>query len=452
MTRADSVLADNIINHFVFVLDESGSMHGHRQNLVKVADRQIANLAEKSKENGQETRVSIFSFSSWNRIKCLVWDKDVLRLPSIEKHYNPDGQTALVDAMMKSLDDVLTTSQIYGDHSFVFYLLTDGGENDSRLHSSFTLAKRLSGLPENVTVAALVPGSRELEAVIRMGFHRGNTLIWDSKTDEGLEEAHQNILRSSDSFMNLRTTGVRSTTGLFDMSAAAVNKSTIAAAGLSPLDTNEYILTTVVYGKNFQDGDDWISNYTNNVLGHQYVSGRGFYQLTLAPVKVQIQKDIAIVEKKSGAVYVGKNARALLGLPGNLEVTLRASQNPDYDIFIQSTSPNRKLLHGQKYLYLTPVVTYTKGAPVVTPKAQPKVAQMPLSPKTVARRAAAAPVKVKTSTKAKADLNAPVYPGKSGKAAWAGRTCPTCHVGVNKRCLNGATGHPMEKPHILRKI
>ncbi|HEY6021454.1 MAG TPA: vWA domain-containing protein, partial [Candidatus Paceibacterota bacterium] len=390
MTRPVSVLDDNIINHFVFVLDESGSMIDHRKNLVKVADRQIANLAEKSQKNGQETRVSIFSFSNWTNIKCLVWDKDVLRLPSIEKHYNPGGNTALVDAMMKSLDDVFTTSQIYGDHSFVFYLLTDGGENDSRKYRSFDLASRLSHLPENCTVAALVPGNKELEAVVRMGFHRGNSLIWDSTTEEGLERAHQSILQSADHFMDLRTTGVHSTKTLFDMSANAVNKSTIVAAGLTPLDTNEYILTTVVYDqRKFQDGDDWISTYTTNVLGHQYVSGRGFYQLTLAPVKVQIQKDIAIVEKKSGMVYTGKNARALLGLPENLEVTLRASQNPDYDIFIQSTSPNRKLLHGQKYLYLTPQITYTKGQSVVKPKAQPKVAQMPLSPKTVARRAAA---------------------------------------------------------------
>jgi uncharacterized protein YegL len=453
MTRADSVLADNIINHFVFILDESGSMHGHRQNLVKVADRQIANLAEKSKANGQETRVSIFSFSSWNKIKCLVWDKDVLRLPSIEKHYNPDGQTALIDAMMKSLDDVLTTSQIYGDHSFVFYLLTDGGENDSRKYGSWDLSARLAKLPNNVTVAALVPGQRELNAVVHMGFHRGNALIWDSTTEEGLEEAHQNILRSTDEFMNLRTTGVRSTTGLFDMSAAAVNKQTIQAAGLTPLDTNEYILTTVIYGTNFQDGDDWISKYTTNVLGHQYVAGRGYYQLTLAPVKVQVQKDIAIVEKKSGKVYTGKNARALLGLP-DMEVTLKAGQNPEYDIFIQSTSPNRKLLHGQKYLYLTPVVTYNKGQQtVLKAPPKPKVAQMPLSPKTVARRSQTVILSAGAtkSTKAKLDLTAPVYPGKGGKVGWAGRACPTCNQGAYKRCLNG-NGSPMEKPHAARKV
>jgi hypothetical protein len=286
----------------------------------------------------------------------------------------------------------------------------------------------------------------------RFGFPAGNIQIWDASTEQGMEEASQTITHAHTNYMAARATGMRSTTGLFDMSSAAVNKATIQAAGLTPLDPSEYLLVPVVFGKNFQDGDDRIDSFTAS-MGHQYVTGRGYYQLTLAPVKVQVQKEIAVVEKKSGRVYVGKNARALLGLP-DMTVTLRAAQNPDYDIFIQSTSLNRKLLLGSRYLYLTPVVTYGRGQAVSPPAkvAVPKVAKMPLLPSTVARRAAAtARANPFGSGKAKADLTAPIYPGKSGKAAWAGRACPTCHSGINKRCLNG-DGSPMEKPHTLRKI
>lgn len=438
----------NIINHFNFILDASGSMSDHQTRLIEVVDEQIEHLAEKSKSDDmdQETRVSIWSFSDANDIRCLVWDKDVLRLPSIAKYYQIRGMTAFVDAALKSFADVKTTSQVHGDHSFVFYFVTDGLENASYNPKS-ALEAAIKARPDNWTLAALVPDKRGVEQAKNLGFPMGNIKIWDATTAEGLEEAAREIKQSSTSFMSFRTTGMKSTNNLFDMSAAAVNKSTIAAAGLAPLDPSEYILTTVIYGKNFQDGDDWINAYTTNVLGHQYVSGRGFYQLTLAPVKVQIQKDIAIVEKKSGLVYTGKNARALLGMPDNLEVTLRASQNPDYDIFIQSTSSNRKLLHGQKYLYLTPQVTYTKGQPVTPVKvATPKVAKMPLSPKTVAKRAEA--VKA-TSKKAAVDLNAPVYP-KGGKALWAGIKCPVCPSKANKRCQK-ADGSPLEKPHAERK-
>ncbi|HEY6019450.1 MAG TPA: hypothetical protein VIY48_05990, partial [Candidatus Paceibacterota bacterium] len=108
------------------------------------------------------------------------------------------------------------------------------------------------------------------------------------------------------------------------------------------------------------------------------------------------------------------------------------------------------LLHGQKYLYLTPQITYTKGQSVVKPKAQPKVAQMPLSPKTVARRAAATPAVVKKSNKVRVDLDAPVYP-KAGKALWANIKCPVCPAKPFKRCQK-SDGSPQEKPHSQRKM
>jgi len=442
--------AQNIANHVAVVVDASSSMEKLRRKTVEVTDRLIADMATRSTNYNQETRVSIWVFSGRGTVRCLIWDMDVLRLPSIDKLYNPDGMTALIDATLKSIDDLSTVSQIYGNHAFLMYVVTDGQENDSFIREPQILANRIKGLPNNWTVAALVPNIAGVVAAKDFGFPAGNIQTWDATSEAGLEQAHQTMVSSLDSYMTARATGMRSTSNLFDMSAAAVNKDTIAAAGLAPLDPREYLLVPVIFRNPFQDGDDRIDSFTES-MGHQYVTGRGFYQLTLAPVKVQVQKDIAIVEKKSGKVYVGKNARALLGLP-DMTVTLRAGQNPDYDIFIQSTSLNRKLLLGSRYLYLTPNVTYARGqqqpaTPVKVPA--PRVAKMPLAPATVARRAAA---KVATgSKKAKVDLTAPIYPLAGGKAAWAGRACPTCNSGVNKRCLNG-DGLPMEKPHTQRKI
>jgi hypothetical protein len=267
-----------------------------------------------------------------------------------------------------------------------------------------------------------------------------------------MEEASQVITRAHTSYMEARATGLRSTNNLFDMSAAAVNATTIQAAGLTPLDPSEYVLIPVIFKPPFKEGDDWISTFTESI-GYQYVARRGFYQLTLASVLVQAHKEIAVVEKKSGKVYTGKNARALLGLP-DMNVTLKASQNPDYDIFIQSTSNNRKLLLGSKYLYLTPNITYARGQAVPPPAkvAVPKVAKMPLLPSTVAKRAAAtAKANPFGSGKVKSDLNTPIYPSKSGRALWAGIKCPACPSKVNQRCQK-SDGSPLEKPHAERKI
>lgn len=339
-----SVLSANIINHIGLILDASGSMSGHASKLIEVADNQIKHLAARSQELDQETRVSVWTFSDANDIQCVVWDKDVLRLPSIRNYYKIRGMTAFMDAAMKSFQDMGTTSQIYGDHSFLLYFLTDGMENASRRYTNpADLNQAINALAENWTVAALVPNINGVHEAKKFGFPAGNIQVWDATSTEGLEEAGRSILRSADTYMQARATGLRSTTSLFDMSAGAVNKKTIKAAGLKPLPPANYLLVPV-------PADERIDDFTRN-MGHTFIVGRGYYQLSTRSVQVQAQKEIAVVEKASGKVYTGHAARQMINLP-DMTVTVRAGRNPDYDIFIQSTSINRKLLAGTKYLYL----------------------------------------------------------------------------------------------------
>src|SRR5690348_6258385 len=112
----------NIINHIVIVLDASSSMIQHSADVVKVADTQIANLADTSKFHDQETRVTICTFSSpeyhdGQIIKVPIYDKDVLRMPSMAGFYRAYGNTSLCDAMLKVIDDIEEIPMKYGDHS-----------------------------------------------------------------------------------------------------------------------------------------------------------------------------------------------------------------------------------------------------------------------------------------------------------------------------------------------
>ena len=83
----------------VLLLDASSSMtaRGNDKALIKVVDGLIESLAQESKAMDQETRVSVYSFA--DHVECLVFDKDVLRLPSIKEHYRANGMTALMDAV-----------------------------------------------------------------------------------------------------------------------------------------------------------------------------------------------------------------------------------------------------------------------------------------------------------------------------------------------------------------
>ena len=339
MPKAPTVA--NIINHIGLVLDASSSMDPYQHDLVKVADGQIEHLARRSRELDQETRISVWTFADPSNINCVVWDKDVLRLPSIAQYYRPYGNTAFIDATLQSIRDLGETPERYGDHSFLVYVLTDGEENRS-VNRPATLQQTLQGLPDHWTLAALVPNARGMHEAKRFGFPAGNIEIWDANSAKGVSEAGDRVRVSMDNYMRARATGVRSTRSLFSTGADAVNAVTITQAGLKPLAKGTYILVPV-------PTDSRIDEFTK-ACGHNYQIGRGFYQL-MKREEIQATKDIVVVSKKDHKVYSGQEARQMIGLP-DMNVRVSPDHNADFDIFVQSTSINRKLIAGTRYLYL----------------------------------------------------------------------------------------------------
>lgn len=329
--------AQRLINHVALVLDGSGSMQRHRSNLIKVADEQIRHLALRSEELSQETRVSVYVFD--DRVECLIFDMDVMRLPSIADLYSVRGMTALVDATLKSQEDLATTSQIYGDHAFLTFVLTDGMENASR-NSYVTLGRALDRAETNWSTGFLVPDSQGEAYVKRLGVSDGSIARWDASSATGINDAVGAIRTATDNFMTARTKGVRGTRSVFSTGVDAVNKATVSAA-LVPLSSNAYTLHPVNLAGRI---DEFIRS-----MGQNYIAGMAYYQLTKSE-KIQARKDIVVVEKGTNKAYSGPEARHLIGLPDGKEIRVRPDANPLYDIYVQSTSLNRKLVPGTKVL------------------------------------------------------------------------------------------------------
>ena len=334
-------MSQNYINHIALVLDASSSMNHLQHELVKVADAQISYLAQRSKELDQETRVSVYTFNS--KVECVIFDKDVLRLPSIANHYRPFGWTALIDATIQSQFDLAQTAQMYGDHAFLTYVLTDGAENRSNTPVS-QLTSMLNKQPENWTVAVLVPDMTGKFEAKKFGFPVDNIAIWDAKTVRGVVEVGETIRQATDNFMVGRQSGVRGTRTLFSTSVENLNKATVKEAKLKPLHKDTYHVLKV------DDESVLAIRDFVQMRGHQYLIGKAFYQLTKTE-SIQSQKMVAVRNKKSGRFYTGAEARSLLGLP-DMEVRVKPDVNPEYDVFIQSTSVNRKLVPGTKLLLL----------------------------------------------------------------------------------------------------
>jgi hypothetical protein len=359
----------NNINHVIVLLDMSSSMRTLTQQVVKVTDSQIQSLAERSKFHDQETRISLYTYThhgyGGSDIKCLIWDKDVLRVPSIAGLYHPDGWTPLADAMHVAIGDARQIPEMHGDHSHLLYLFTDGFENKSKIDNVIglpSLVREVEALG-NWTIAAFAPNiiSRN-HMTSQLGFHKDNILIWDPDAEHGVEEVGEAMSASLDSYMGQRSRGMRSTTSLFAMKTPDITQ---VKGALTPMTPGSYFfeqvtqpdLDVITCGK--QGGR--IDEFMQLKSGVPYTAdGRTHYEMVKRE-RVQHYKRVAVAvpdhRKRTVAVYTGKNARQLLGLPAEESGTeVRVSpgrwKDKGYKVYIGTTSLNRQLPAGTSVLVL----------------------------------------------------------------------------------------------------
>jgi hypothetical protein len=353
----------DLINHVVFLLDASGSMSGRENAVMSVLRQQVDWLVERGDQFDQENRVPIYTFDSGSynvlRLKCPVFDMDVKRLQGKLKNrelghfYTPAGGTPLIEATTRGIKELGQTCQLYGDHAFLFFALTDGGETDNR-YGGPALAQTIKALPDNWTLAALVPDVMNKLEAERYGFPSGNIAIWNTNSATGVAEMGAEVKAGLDNYSNLRSRGQTQTGQLFAPTTQQVQ------ANLKPLDAADYLLLRVIPTKGIE-----IKIPAKSILksrpeglkhveiqafveanGHKYVTGKTFYEV-IKSEKIDGNKAVIVVDNETGLAYTGPQARALVGLdPFSRRVkpvTKDAQGKQKYSIFVQSTSVNRLL-------------------------------------------------------------------------------------------------------------
>jgi hypothetical protein len=86
-------------------------------------------------------------------------------------------------------------------------------------------------------------------------------------------------------------------------------------------------------------------------MGIRFAKGAGYYEF-LKPEIIQPSKLIVLMEKSTGTLYEGDVAREIAGIKKNEERNkIKPTSLEKYRIFVQSTSPARKLIGGQGFLY-----------------------------------------------------------------------------------------------------
>lgn len=332
----------NYTNHIAMVLDMSGSMASRQSNLIKVVDAQIEALAEASLQFDQDTRITVYTFDTV--VECVYYDLDVLRKPSIKDYYKARGMTGLISATMKAMTDLEKIPELYGDHAFMTLVFTDGHETEQPQSGPPVLAKMIRVLPENWTVAVMVPNESCQQMAQRMGFPADNIALWDASSSQGMTQVGHTIQQATTNFMAGRAQGIRGTKSLF--TTEAVTAQNIKNAGLQPLHRSQYGLVVVppMYH------DTQISDFVRVNNEGKYKIGQAYYQLTKTE-KIQGDKALAIVEKKTNKVFLGDGVRAMVNLP-DYQISVKPDFNPDYEIYVQSKSVNRKIKVGTRVLIL----------------------------------------------------------------------------------------------------
>lgn len=316
----------HLINHVSLIVDKSASMDRHSRKVVEVFDRELEYLKKRSVELNQETRISIYLFD--DRIENLTFDMDVMRFKSLAGYYQVRGNTALIDAVLKSTADHQKLPELYGDHAFLQYVITDGQENASKARAD-TLQSLIKTLPDHWTNACLVPDASGAAYAERFGFNGGSISIWDTSAVGAIDNVGQQFSRTVDTYMVNRSKGIRGTKSLFTLDSAAITKSQ-----LTELPSYAYDVFRVN-----QDQD--IKAFVESWTKEKYRLGSAYFQ-PAKTITIQDHKDILVQDVKNGRVYEGNNLRQLLGLP-DTTAEVNPGKHTDWRIFVQSTSVNRKL-------------------------------------------------------------------------------------------------------------
>lgn len=330
------------VNHVALVVDCSGSMQSVWPDVIRELKNNLNTVRGESIRAGQATDITLTVFGDEVRKLYLATPIQDAKLP--DYLYPNMGMTALYDAVdqtaeaLEKLPDAKETNT-----SFLMIVITDGEENASKYANVEKMRMRIDRLQktDRWSFAFVVPPYSKPMITQRLGLPEGNVIEW-TQSAEGARYAGASITRGVTTYYTTRSAGGSSTKGFFttDLSKVAVKD---VKNNLDDIQSKVRILEV--------PKEMAIKEFVESKLGH-YQLGSAYYELT-KPEEVSPAKEILLMEKGKKAVYGGLAARNLLNMPTNLTVKVKPGNHANYNLFILSTSVNRKLVRGTKVIVRT---------------------------------------------------------------------------------------------------
>lgn len=363
-----------------WVNDHSGSMTRLAQAAMRDYNTNITAIKKAASREKLDTVVSVIGVGvpTKNETERQIVNSNPHVLNPMTTWPTP-GYTPLYDGIADMIDLFQSLPDSREPHvSFLVMVTTDGEEYGSQKYDLNTIKAKLSLLrnDERWTFVFRIPkGQRHMIAAL--GIPAGNIQEWDT-TEAGMAKATAQTTAAINNYVTTRASGVRGSNTFFT-DAANIN-----LAALEPVEPKKYSL--YVSGELPTDTDGMMISEFILARRMQYLKGAAFYQLVKDENRVQPDKNVLIRERTTGKVFGGAQARKMIGLPDHQNARLRPGDHKNFDIFIQSSSWNRKVPINTGILYMeslgtpfTPeeVEIFTKPAePVRVPK-EPVVKQLP---------------------------------------------------------------------------
>lgn len=339
---------ETLRNRIALVIDASSSMFGRRNDVPRIVNEQVAEIKKNAAKLGQPTSLTIYLFAS--SVSEAVHYEDVFSFKGFDS-YVTGGQTALFDAVGLAVEDFQRSIYVNDPNtSFLIITTTDGEENNSRRYGQRNLMALMDTVvrTDRWTFVFSTPQSSK-ETIRRLGIPEGNIQAWE-QTDAGFANMNTQTVCGLSTYYSARAIGTRSVSNFFQPDLTKVRTRDIRNLRDLSRDFHSWNVDQSSPIREFVEDKLSQQPALARRVGQSYQIGRGYYQLTKSE-EVQAGKDMAILDKNTNAIYGGNDARQLIGCPMNTSFKIKPGNHANYEIYIKSTSVNRKLVPGTKVLY-----------------------------------------------------------------------------------------------------
>lgn len=234
-------------NRIGIIVDSSSSMVPMRNEVIAAFNAQVEAIRANNKD--MDTKVSFLTFSDApHGFKVLNQPVETLQKLT-EADYNPNGWTALYDAIGEMLNHFQSLPEANDPNcSFLLFIVTDGEENRSRIWNYQSLTQRIKSLETTGrwTFTYLGAGEGLKDVGSTIGVSWSNTFTGANLRMPGAYATVASV--STRSFMNARMSGQSASDNFF-------NTAELQAAGVvgdqttDPNDPNKATVTSTTTPK-----------------------------------------------------------------------------------------------------------------------------------------------------------------------------------------------------------